>query len=267
VAFNGDDQYVFPAGPQWVVDADGYFTNPDVAGGVYDNNQDLSITHDVPGHDGQILSFDHFYATEDSWDFGFVQVSTDAGASWQSLACTGTTSAHDPGAISVVVANMPGYTGTAGAAASPVHATCPALPAGTDYLAFRLMSDPSVQLDGWHVKNVQLDGASVGTPGSLTGWDNQAYFSPVALDFGFAVVGINGTVDTYGDVTAGSAVHVFRPTLDAANEYTLSAADLAALGGYAKVVALVWGIPASEDSNLYQPYSLLVNGAQKADGA
>jgi hypothetical protein len=96
---------------------------------------------------------------------------------------------------------------------------------------------------------------------------HRAYFSPVALDFGFAVVGINGTVDTYGDVTAGSAVHVFRPTLNVANEYALSPTDLAALGGYAKVVALVWGVPASEDSTLYQPYSLLVNGVQRADGA
>jgi hypothetical protein len=33
------------------------------------------------------------------------------------------------------------------------------------------------------------------------------------------------------------------------------------------VWAVVWGVPASEESTLYQPYSLLVNGAEKADGA
>lgn len=268
VAFDGDDTFVFPGGPQWVVDGDGYFTNPDVAAQTYyDNNQDLSIAHDVSGHDGQVLSFDHFYETELDWDYGFVQVSTDGGASWQSLACTGTTSAHDPGAISSIVANLPGYTGTAGSAGAPAHATCPALPAGTDYLAFRLMTDPSVQFDGWHVKNIQLNGANVGTPGSLTSWDNQSFFTPVALDFGFALVGTNGTVDAYGDVTAGTSVKVFRPTLGAGNDYTLSAGDLAALAGYARVVAVVWGIPANEDSTLYQPYSLMVNGTEKADGA
>jgi hypothetical protein len=36
--------------------------------------------------------------------------------------------------------------------------------------------------------------------------------------------------------------------------------------GYSRVVAIVSGIPDSEDSTLYQPYSLLVNGGERADG-
>jgi hypothetical protein len=265
VVFNGDDEFVFPAGPQWVVDGDGYFTNPDVDGGLYDNNQDLSIARNVSGNDGAILSFDHYYATEPLWDYGFVQVSTDDGQTWTSLACDGTTSDHDPGAISSIVANLPGYTDAAGSAGAPVHATCPALPAGSDYIAFRLMTDPGVQFDGWHVKNIQLNGVDLGTPGDLTGWDNQKFFNPVPLTFDFALVGINGTVDTYGDVTAGTSVQVIRPTLGAGNTYDASS-DLSALSGYDTVVAIVSGIPASEDSTLYQPYSLLVNGVERADG-
>jgi len=275
VAFNGDDVYTFAGGPDWVVDGDGYFTNTDASGKKYGDMQDQSIARSVAGHDGEVLSFDHYYAMELGWDFGFVQVSTDNGASWQSLGCSGTTSSHDPGAIPSIVANMPGYTGpsgdetvttTIGTAGAPVHVTCPALPAGTDYLAFRLMTDPAVTFDGWHVKNIQLNGVNLGMPGDLTGWDNQRFFSPVKLDFGFALVGINGTVDAYGDVTAGTSVNVFRPTLDANNEYTLNGGDLATLSGYARVIAVVWGIPASEDSTLYQPYSLLVNGDERADG-
>jgi hypothetical protein len=266
VTFDGDDEFVFPGGPDWVVDNDGYFTNPDVDDGVYDNNQDLSIARSVAGHDGEVLSFDHYYAMELGWDFGFVQVSTDDGATWESLACTGTTSAHDPGALSHIVANVPGYNGSAGTAASPVGATCPALPVGSDYIAFRLMTDPAVQEDGWHVRNIKLNGADLGMPGDLTGWDNQKFFSPVSLAFEFVVVGINGTVDGFGNVTAGTSVHVIRPTLGAGNESTLSADDLAALSSYGKVVAIVSGIPASEESTLYQPYSLLVNEMESADG-
>lgn len=274
VAFNGADVFNFAGGPDWVV-ADGYFTNPDVTGIKYDNDQDLSIARDVTGHDGQVLSFDHYYATELAWDFGFVQVSPGDGT-WQSLACVGTTSSHDPGAIPPIVANMPGFTGpsgdetvttTVGTAGAPIHVTCPGLPTGTKYLAFRLMTDPAVQFDGWHVKNIQLNGVNVGTPGSLTGWDNERFFSPRPLDFGFVLVGINGTVDGYGNVTAGSGVKVFRPALNSANDYTLTAGEVSALSTYAHVWAVVWGIPASEESTLYQPYSLLVNGAQKADGA
>jgi hypothetical protein len=266
VSFNGDDEFVFPAGPQWIVDGDGYFTNPDDNGVNYGDNQDLSIARNVAGNDGAILSFDHYYQTEPLWDYGFVQVSTDDGATWQSLACDGTTSEHDPGAISSIVANLPGYTDAAGTAAAPVHATCPALPVGTDYIAFRLMTDPSVDFDGWHVKNIKLGTNDVDTPGNLTGWDNIQFFSPVDLAFDFALVGINGTVDEFGDVTAGASVQVLQLTLGAGNEYTLSPGDLAALESYGKVVAIVSGIPASEDSTLYQPYSLLVNGVERADG-
>jgi hypothetical protein len=266
VAFNGDDQFVFPGGPDWVLDGDGFFTNPDVTGGVYDNNQDLSIAIDASAHVGEVLSFDHYYQTEPAWDFGFVQVSADGGDSWQSLACSGTTSAHDPGAISSIVANMPGYTDAAGTAGAPVHVTCPALPAGTDYLAFRLMSDPSVQFDGWHVKNIQLNGATPAGWGTLANWTNERFFSPVDLTFGFALVGITGTVDGFGDVTAGTSVKVVRPTLGAGNAYSLTPADFTALSGSNHVWALVWGIPSSEDSSLYQPYSLMVNGAERHDG-
>ena len=267
VVFDGDDSFTYPGGPQWVLDGDGYFTNPDVAGGVYDNDQDLSIAIDASAYAGQTLSFDHYYATEVGWDYAFVQVSTDNGATWESLACTGTTSAHDPGALSHIVAELPGYNGAAGSAGSPVQATCPALPAGTDYLAFRLLTDPAVQEDGWHVKNIQLNGSTPAGWETLANWDNEQFFSPLDLDFGFALVGINGTVDGYGDVTAGTSVKVFRPTLGAGNDYTLSGADLTELSGYARVVAVVWGIPASEGSSLYQPYSLMVNGTEKADGA
>jgi len=84
--------------------------------------------------------------------------------------------------------------------------------------------------------------ASPGAPGDLTGWDNIRFFSPIGLNFEFAVVGVNGTVDEFGDVTAGTSVQVLRPTLGAGNDYTLTAGDLAALASYDKVVAIVSGI-------------------------
>jgi hypothetical protein len=148
-----------------------------------------------------------------------------------------------------------------------VHATCPALPAGTDYLAFRLLTDPAVQEDGWHVKNIQMNSVTPAGWGTLANWDNEDFFSPLTLDFGFALVGINGTVDGFGDVSAGASVKVFRPTLSAGNDFTLSPTEVSDLSTYAHVWAVVWGVPAEENATLYQPYSLLVNGAEKADGA
>jgi hypothetical protein len=127
------------------------------------------------------------------------------------------------------------------------------------------MTDEAYQQDGWHIRNLELDGTPVdATPADLSDWDNIQYFSPVPLNFGFALVGINGSVDMYGDVISGDSVHVIRPTLGAGNTYDASG-DLSALSGYDSVVAVVWGVPASEDSTLYQPYSLLVNGTERAD--
>ena len=274
MTFDGDDQFTFPAGTEFIVDSDGYFTNPDVAGGKYDNNLDISMARNVAGHEGEVLSFDHYYGIELGWDFGFVQVSTDDGNSWQSLACSGTTSSHDPAARANIVANLPGFSGpsadesvttTVGTAASPEHVTCPALPAGTDLLAFRFMTDGAAVFDGWHFKNLQLNGVPLGD-NTTTGWDNQAFFNPEELTFGFALVGINGTVDAYGDVTDGDSVSVIKPTLGSGQDYTLTADELAQLSGFQRVVAVIWGIPAAENSTLYQPYSLLVNEVQRADG-
>jgi hypothetical protein len=233
------------------------------------------MARDVSGHDGEVVSFDTYFGLELGWDFGFVQVSTD-GASWTSLACDGTTSSHNPDARASIVANVPGFTGptdvegntaSTGTAGAPIHVTCPGLPAGTKYLGFRLMTDGAAQFDGWHVKNIQLDDADVGTPGSTAGWDNEVFFNPQDLAFGVAFVGINGSVDAYGDITSADSVTVVRPTLDAGWASTLTGDDLDQLAGFERVVAVVWGIPDDESSTVYGPYSLLVNGTERADGS
>jgi hypothetical protein len=60
------------------------------------------------------LSFWTWYEIEEYWDFGFVQISTDGGSTWTSLETENTTSDHDPGAISAVIDNVPGLTGSSG---------------------------------------------------------------------------------------------------------------------------------------------------------
>jgi hypothetical protein len=57
------------------------------------------------------LNFWTFYEIEDLWDFGFVQISTDAGATWTSLENADTTYDHDSQAHPDVIANLPGFTG------------------------------------------------------------------------------------------------------------------------------------------------------------
>lgn len=60
------------------------------------------------------LEFWTNYQIEQYWDFGFVQISTDGGATWTSLQNQDTTDEHDPAAHHDVVANLPGFTGSSG---------------------------------------------------------------------------------------------------------------------------------------------------------
>lgn len=57
------------------------------------------------------LSFWTWYQIEEDWDFGFVQVSTDGGATWTSLENADTTYVHHPDAHPDVIANLPGFSG------------------------------------------------------------------------------------------------------------------------------------------------------------
>jgi hypothetical protein len=63
-------------------------------------------------------------------------------------------------------------------------------------------------------------------------------------------------------------VVVVRATLDGDSAWTASDADLAALESSDQVVAIITGgTPENEQSGEYAPYSLMVNGAERADGA
>jgi immune inhibitor A len=60
------------------------------------------------------LNFWTFYEIEEAWDFGFVQISTDGGGTWTSLANADTSDVHDLDAHPDVIANLPGFTGHSG---------------------------------------------------------------------------------------------------------------------------------------------------------
>lgn len=274
IDFNGSEFFAAPGGPQWIVEG-GYWT-PDPAGDAYLPNLDASIARQVTAGETDVLTFEHYYQMENSWDFGFVQVSTDSGETWTSLPCTGTTSDHNPDAISTIVANMPGFTGPdetgalyVGSALVPVSSTCD-LPTGTFLLAFRLMTDPAVEFDGWHVRNVRIGGALVDiSPDSLSDWENIPFFDPTPIAFGWMVqlVGLSGTVDAYGDILTGGNVVILRPTLGAGNTYAFSGTELGTLAGSTQVVAIITALtPEDDQAGTYAPYSLMVNGAEMADG-
>ena len=62
-----------------------------------------------------VLTFDARWNTEPGSDYGFVQVSTNGGATYKSLANDDTLAESDPGAVPTVIQNLPGFTATSGA--------------------------------------------------------------------------------------------------------------------------------------------------------
>lgn len=122
----------------------------------------MKTTVNLTGKTSATLDFDAWYRIESGWDMAFVQVSTDNGATWQSLSSARTTYdvVHD--AYPSVAANLPGYTGSS---AGWVHETIDlsAYAGQQIQLAFRYITDWGTNEDGFFVDNVKVtaDGATV----------------------------------------------------------------------------------------------------------
>lgn len=100
-----------------------------------------------------------YWDIEDYWDFGFVQISTDGGVTWTSLANEYTTSLHDPSAYFPIVANLPGLTSWSGFITMTFDLSDYA---GMDVmLGFRYMTDWGTLYEGWYIDSVEVSGNSI----------------------------------------------------------------------------------------------------------
>lgn len=125
-----------------------------------DNTLISSLT--LPAASDIKLDFSAWYNIEQAWDFAFVQVSEDGGASWTSLESPLMTSEHDPQAEAGIIANLPGYTGASGGWVSDsLDLTSYA---GKDILlCFRYMTDAAATYDGLFLDQISViaDGTTV----------------------------------------------------------------------------------------------------------
>ena len=72
----------------------------------------MVTTVDLTGKTSATLTFDAWYDIEEQWDFGFVQVSEDNGATWKSLGNGNTRSDVVPEGYPTILNSMPGFTGS-----------------------------------------------------------------------------------------------------------------------------------------------------------
>jgi immune inhibitor A len=109
-----------------------------------------------------ILNIDTRYDIENWWDFGFVQVSTDNGATWTSLPNEYTNDTVNPYGHPAVFANLPGLTGLSpdwpGWTSTTMLFDLSEY-AGQDVLiGFRYMTDWAVLGKGWFIKSASING-------------------------------------------------------------------------------------------------------------
>ncbi len=127
----------------------------------------LTTTVDLTNAANATLEFDTWYEIEGNWDFGMVQVSTDNGVTWQSLATARTSSSIVDDGYPAIKENMPGYTGTSN---GWVHESIDLTPYVGQMvgLQFRYMTDWGTTLRGFFVDNVRVvvDGAEVFNDGA-----------------------------------------------------------------------------------------------------
>lgn len=126
-------------------------------GNLVDNHliMELDLTG-IENASAATLAFDTYYVIEEAWDYGFVQVSTDNGETWTSLANEHTQSVLDPHGHPNIAANLPGFTGSSNGWVTETFDLSPY--AGQNVLlSFRHMTDWAYNDIGWYVDNIRVE--------------------------------------------------------------------------------------------------------------
>jgi hypothetical protein len=205
------------------------------------------------------------------WDFTFVQVSTDGGATYESVACTSSRTDASPFARPVMHANVPGYTAYSGGWRNE-RCDLSSYAGRSILLAFRHVTDGSVAGDpdgpkatippGFWLRGVTLAGASVADGASLAGWLSPSQARPTPVH-GFTL-----QLVAYSSRGHGKASHL-RVALDERHDALVDRRQLRrALPSHADVVgAVVMYDEPTEQVTDPAPYRLTVNGVQQPGGS
>jgi hypothetical protein len=262
IDFDGSEELA-PRPVRWRVDASPpkHKGNPALYSGRRPN-QDRSIVRQVTvPSDNATLTFRTKYQIEELYDYGFVQVSTDGGETYTSLANQNTTSKHAPDAAPLVAENVPGFTGNSGGWKKQAFDLTDY--AGQDVLvAFRYVTDPLVNRPGWWVDNIRVGGELISDGSSLEGWQSATQVNPVDVH-GF-------TVQLVAYDEAHTQAHISTMSLDESFDGSLTGAALTGAIGSADsevVAAIVTYDEPTESVEDYAPYVLTVNGVVQPGGS
>jgi hypothetical protein len=143
-------------------------TNKVLWGGQGDEADNALIFEaDLTGVNSATLKFDNFIDIEEQWDFGMVQVSTDGGATWNSLENGNTRSDVVEEGYPKIKENVPGFTGTS--ANWQQESFDLSQYAGQKVLvSFRYLTDWGTTQAGWYVDDIAIPEIGYSNDGNST---------------------------------------------------------------------------------------------------
>lgn len=212
------------------------------------NNEDAAAVTavTVPTVD-PTLRFLAKYGAEFGFDYGYVQVSTDGGATYTSIA----------GNKTVAGPLGPALNGTT--FGFEAHSFDLSAYAGQSILvSLRYVSDLGVNEGGLLVDDVTLGGTAVSDGSSLAPFDSPTEVRPVPV--------YNWNVRLVA-FTEGANPKVLQLEFDGMNSFELRKGDVKRLRKYEKVVAIVAYDEPTETQRQYAPYTLTVNGVVQPGGS
>jgi len=244
---------------EWTVDADPADQPGDAA--LYagtEDNLDRSIVREVDVPAGSpALTFDADWSLEEGFDYGYVQVSTDGGDSYETIACSD---------------QVDGPLGSAFNGESdaflPESCDLSAFAGQTVVLAFRMVTDSSIHFDGFWVDDVAIDGTVISDGSTLDGWSSPTEFNPIDVEgYTVRIVAYDSaghdvlTGRGHGHGHVGDAWIATVPLNSHFAGHLRFGALRGAIGSKADVVSvLVTYHDSTEQVQQYAPYRLWVNG-------
>jgi bacillopeptidase F (M6 metalloprotease family) len=234
--------------------------------GIGNNRDELAVRSIAVPAGSPSLTFDAFWNEELGWDFGFIQISTDNGVTYNSVACTDTTTVTDPDALPTAKGNVPGFTGFSGTW-KPESCSLAAYAGKTVLLALRTYNDPAALGDsstappGFWVDNVKLGATLISDGSDIASWKSMTQVRPTT------VAGYNVTLISVRGTGSRAKVTVRALKLDSGfqsrnrgdvDRYIDDEADW--------VGAVVTFDDPTETVDQYAPYTLTVNGVVQPGG-
>jgi hypothetical protein len=214
-----------------------------------ENNTDASAVTSVtvPAAD-PTLRFVAKYGAEEGYDYGYVQVSTDGGASYTAVA----------GNHTVDGPLGPSLNGSTDHAYEEESYDLSAYAGQTILVAIRYVSDGGVNEGGLLVDDVTLGGTTISDGSSLAPFKSPSQVHPTPVhNWNVRLVGID----------EGRVPVVLQVEFDGRRSLALSRRQLAAAAPFGKVVAIVAYDEPTEQVQQYAPYTLTVNGVTQPGGA